>query len=120
MWDYQPVFSENSGKAICEVGELEANTHGVAGFYVNLPDELIGGEKSVMLSEHPFPQSTGEKMKAVTLYVKGEKSESLEPITAILTADGEEKARYKLPVQILSRAEYEQKFDEMYHGKQKS
>ena len=120
MWDYQPVFRENSGKAICEVGELEANTHGVAGFYVNLPDELIGGEKSVMLSEHPFPQSIGKKMKAVTLYVEGGKSESLEPMTAILTADGEEKARYQLPVQILSRAEYEQKFDEMYHGKQKS
>lgn len=118
MWDYQPVFREDSRKAICEVGELEANTHGVAGFYVNLPDKLIGGEKSVMLSEHPFPQNAGEKMKAVTLYVEGEKSENLEPITAILMADDEEKERYQLPVQVLSKEEYGQKFDEMYHGKQ--
>lgn len=118
MWDYQPVFREDSRKAICEVGELEANTHGVAGFYVNLPDKLIGGEKSVMLSEHPFPQNAGEKMKAVTLYVEGEKSENLEPITAILMADDEEKEHYQLPVQVLSKEEYGQKFDEMYHGKQ--
>ena len=118
MWDYQPVFREDSRKAICEVGELEANTHGVAGFYVNLPDKLIGGEKSVMLSEHPFPQNADEKMKAVTLYVEGEKSENLEPITAILMADDEEKERYQLPVQVLSKEEYGQKFDEMYHGKQ--
>ena len=118
MWDYQPVFKAEGEQIICEVGDLSSNCHGVAGFYVNLPDSLIGGEKSVMLSEHPFPQSKGEQMKSVTLFVEGEKTETLEPVRAVLTVDGEEKGTYTLPVQVLSKELYEQKFDEMYHGKQ--
>ena len=118
MWDYQPVFKTEGEQIICEVGDLRSNCHGVAGFYVNLPDSLIGGEKSVMLSEHPFPQSKGEQMKSVTLFVEGEKTETLEPVRAILTANGEEKGTYILPVQVLSKELYAQKFDEMYHGKQ--
>lgn len=117
MWEYQPIFKTNEEKTICEVGKLEANVHGVAGFYVNLPDKLVGGEKSVMLSEHPFPQNSGDKMRSVVLYVEGDKTEILEPVEAILKVGETEKARYILPVEVLSHNEYQKKFDEMYHGK---
>lgn len=117
MWDYQPIFQVNGETAVCDVEELEAGTHGVAGFYVNLPDELIGGEKSVMLSEHPFPQNTGEKMKSVVLYVEGDTTQAMGSVRATLKVEGKEKAQYCLPVQVLSHNEYQKKFDEMYHGK---
>lgn len=115
MWDYQPVFA-NEKRAVCKLEELQPHTHGVAGFYISLPDELAGDEKSVMLSEHPFPQTAAEKMKKVSLYVEGEKEEKLEPITAILRVNGEERMRYTLPAEILDKKTYAEKYDTMYHG----
>ena len=73
-----------NNKAVCMVGEVPQNTHKVAGFYISLPDELAGGEKSVMLSEHPFPQDTQHKMKQVTLYVEGQKTQAAGVIRASL------------------------------------
>lgn len=115
IWNYQPVFS-GENRAVCEVGEVPSCIHAVGGFYVSLPDELAGDEKSVMLSEHPFPQNTGKLQKTVCLYVKGEYEEYLEPVTAILRVNGIERGHYILPVQILPSEEYERKFQEMYHG----
>lgn len=43
IWDYQPVFTE--GKTVCEIGSVKPGTHGVAGFYISLPDTLAGDEK---------------------------------------------------------------------------
>lgn len=115
MWDYQPVFS-GERQTVCQLEELAAGTHGVAGFYVCLPDELAGDEKSVMLSAHPFPQSTGEEEKRVCLYVEGSKTEALEPVSAVLRVDGVVRGRYTLPVQILDRQRYAREFERMYHG----
>lgn len=115
IWNYQPVFS-GEASASCRVGSLPNCTHGVAGFYVSLPDGLSGDEKSVMLSSHPFPQTPGEKLKTVCLYIKGEKNQYLEPVTATLMVNKMERAHYILPVQILSSEEYQKKFEEMYHG----
>lgn len=113
-WDYQPVFSDN--KAVCMVGEVPQNTHKVAGFYISLPDELAGGEKSVMLSEHPFPQDTQHKMKQVTLYVEGQKTQAAGVISASLETDGKQCKVSEIPVLILSKEDYADALDKMYHG----
>lgn len=116
MWDYQPVFSEENG-VLCTVGQIDPYTHGVAGFYVSLPDELAGDEKSVMLNHHPFRQDGSGVRKDTLLYVEGRQELETEPLTAVLYADGIERARCILPVKILDKAGYEAKFEEMYHGK---
>ena len=116
-WDYQPVFSDN--KAVCMVGEVPQNTHKVAGFYISLPDELAGGEKSVMLSEHPFPQDTQHKMKQVTLYVEGQKTQAAGVISASLETDGKQCKVSEIPVLILSKEDYADALDKMYHGTKK-
>ena len=116
-WDYQPVFSDN--KAVCMVGEVPQNTHKVAGFYISLPDELAGGEKSVMLSEHPFPQDTQHKMKQVTLYVEGQKTQAAGVIRASLETDGKQCKVSEIPVLILSKEDYADALDKMYHGTKK-
>ncbi len=113
-WDYQPVFSDN--KAVCTVGEVPQNTHRVGGFYISLPDELAGGEKSVMLSEHPFSQDTQQKMKTVTLYVEGKKTQAAGVIRASLEADGKQYKVSEIPVLILSEEDYVNALDKMYHG----
>lgn len=115
MWDYQPVFSEGS-EALCSVGRISPYRHAVAGFYVALPDELSGDEKSVMLSAHPYTQD-GRRKKDVCLYVKGNKEQELAAISAVLNVNGEEKAHYVLPVKILDEKNYDTKFELMYHGK---
>lgn len=118
LWDYQPVFPEDN-HALCPIGSLAGFTHGVAGFYVSLPDCLTGDEKSIMLSSHPFPQTPGESPKTVCLYAEGEKDQYLSPITATLKVNGIERAHYILPVQILEHQNYRIAFEEMYHGKKK-
>lgn len=116
VWDYQPVFSEGT-RAVCQVGTLPADSHGVAGFYVSLPDELAGDEKSVMLSRHPFSINGGAEKEAVCLYVEGEKNEYLEPVTAILRVNGAKRGHYILPVRVLDQQSYAAEFEKMYHGK---
>ena len=113
-WDYQPIFVDS--KTVSVIEKVPGCTHTVAGFYVNLPDELVGDEKSVMLSEHPFPQSRNGKMKDVTLYIEGDKSEEIGTLKAALRIKGEEVQSYLLPVEVLEHKEYMQKYDEMYHG----
>lgn len=113
-WDYQPVFADS--KAVSVMKKIPGCTHTVAGFYVNLPDELAGDEKSVMLSDHPFPQDGNGKMKGVTLYVEGDKSEKTGTLKAVLRIKGKEVQIYFLPVEVLEHEEYVQKYDEMYHG----
>ena len=110
-------FSDN--KAVCMVGEVPQNTHKVAGFYISLPDELAGGEKSVMLSEHPFPQDTQHKMKQVTLYVEGQKTQAAGVISASLETDGKQCKVSEIPVLILSKEDYANALDKMYHGTKK-
>lgn len=114
IWDYQPVFK--GSRAVCGLEELSACTHGVAGFYVSLPDGLAGDERSVMLSSHPFPQNGGER-KDICLYVEGDRNEHLEPVTAVLRVNGAERDRYTLPVQVLDKKRYAAAFEKMYHGK---
>ena len=116
IWDYQPVFPD-SGKAVCQVGRTVPCSHAVAGFYVSLPDELSGDEKSVMLSEHPFPQDQNGAMKEVCLYVKGRQNQILDPVSAVLRVNGREKGRYRIPVKTLDSQQYEDEFEKMYHGK---
>lgn len=131
VWDYQPVFSDQEA-AVCQAGTIPGGTHGVAGFYVSLPDALAGGEKSVMLSAHPFPQNgtneaneakkrQGEALPAegegVCLYVEGDRSECSEPIEATLRVGGVVRGTYLLPVRVLEHQEYAKKFEQMYHGK---
>lgn len=113
-WDYQPVFLGN--KAVCGIGELPGSTRGVAGFYINLPEELVSDEKGVMLSEHPFPQNAGEKMKEVCLYVEGCRTREAGRILACLKVQGKIRDRLELPVVILDQGSYQKKFDSMYHG----
>lgn len=115
-WDYQPLFPEDS-RALCPLDPLPPFAHGVAGFYVSLPDELSGDEKSVMLSSHPFPQTLDENLKTVCLYAEGQKDQYLDPIIATLRVKGIERAHYILPVQTLDHQKYQQTFTEMYHGK---
>ncbi|MDD6616150.1 MAG: hypothetical protein PUF13_08640, partial [Lachnospiraceae bacterium] len=74
-------------------------------------------EKSVMLSEHPFPQDQNGTMKEVSLYVKGRQNQVLDPVSAVLRVNGREKGRYRIPVKILGSQEYEDTFEKMYHGK---
>lgn len=104
---------------VCMVGEVPQNTHKVAGFYISLPDELAGGEKSVMLSEHPFPQDTQHKMKQVTLYVEGQKTQAAGVIRASLETDGKQCKVSEIPVLILSKEDYADALDKMYHGTKK-
>lgn len=113
-WEYQPLF--RGSKALSRVGDLPGRTHGVAGFYVNLPEELTGDEKSVMLSAHPFPQEAGEKMKKVCLYVEGTETREAGQILAILKVRGKERQRLELPVTILDQESYQEKYEMMYHG----
>lgn len=113
-WDYQPVFHGNT--AVCKVGDLPGSTHGVAGFYVNLPEELAGDEKSVMLSDHPFPQNIGGKVKEVCLYAEGVQTREAGRIYASLTVQGKERYRLELPVMILDQESYQKQYDRMYHG----
>lgn len=115
VWEDQPVFSDTE-KAECAAGELHPDTHGVAGFYISMPDRLSGGEKSVMLSGHPFPQEKGSPLKEICLYAEGEENEEAGMITAVLYADGMERSRYVLPVRVLDRKTYAEQFERMYHG----
>lgn len=114
IWDYQPVFTE--GKTVCEIGSVKPGTHGVAGFYISLPDTLAGDEKSVMLSAHPFPQTADGSLGDIELYIEGECTECTEPVTAILRVNGVIRGQCVLPVRILDKEEYGRKFDRMYHG----
>ena len=113
-WNYQPVF--NASNAVAVIEELPAGRHGVAGFYVSLPEELWGGEYSVMLSQHPFPQNDHEKIKHVKLYLEGETQEKLTAVKAVLRVEGKEIQRCFLPVEVLTSPQYAEKFDIMYHG----
>lgn len=115
IWDYQPVFSEET-QAVNEIGDLAANTHGVGGFYISVPDELSGGENSIMLSEHPYPQNGKGKLRQVSLLIEGTTNMSLEPIRASLLRESHEVASYILPVQVLDHESYQQRFQQMYHG----
>ena len=114
-WDYQPVFSGR--KAVCKIGGLGKETHKVAGFYVMLPDHLTGDEKSVMLSEHPFPQTGDGGIRNVSLYVEGQKSRDGQMVNASLTVKGKVRKTLEIPVEILEREAYRQQYDIMYHGK---
>ncbi len=114
-WDYQPVFSGR--KAVCKIGGQGKETHKVAGFYVMLPDQLTGDEKSVMLSEHPFPQTGDGGIRNVSLYVEGQKSRDGQMVNASLTVKGKVRKTLEIPVEILEREAYRQQYDIMYHGK---
>ncbi len=113
-WDSQPVFVGR--KAVCKIGSLSGKKHGVGGFYVMLPDELTGDEKSVMLSEHPFPQTQGEGMRNVSLYVEGPDERERLVIRACLTVNGKLRKTLDIPVIILNKGAYIRQYDIMYHG----
>lgn len=113
-WNYNPIFDGQQAESHME--KVSAYTHAVFGFYVNLPDQLDGDEKSVMLEAHPFSQSKNGNILKTGLLVEGLNTLTYDPITAILYVGKDEKVRYSLPVTILSANEYSEKFDIVLHG----
>lgn len=55
-------------------------------------------------------------MKQVTLYVEGQKTQAAGVISASLETDGKQRKVSEIPVLILSKEDYADALDKMYHG----
>lgn len=58
-------------------------------------------------------------MKQVTLYVEGQKTQAAGVIRASLETDGKQCKVSEIPVLILSKEDYADALDKMYHGTKK-
>ena len=112
-WEYQPIFEKN--KAVFRMEELLSKEHGVAGFYVSLPDNLAGNEESVMLSSHPFQVPYGTR-EEVRLLAEGGETQELQPVQVVLTVRGKVIRKLEIPVIVLDKKTYRKRYDKMYHG----
>ncbi|QOV18809.1 hypothetical protein INP51_12490 [Blautia liquoris] len=112
-WDYQPIFESDTSTS--DIGDLEAGKHGVAGFYISMPDEFAGDEAGVMLSAHPFQVPFGRLEEKTKLLIEGGQTRELAPVKVTLEAGGKIKRSIEIPVIILKSETYKKKYDIMYH-----
>lgn len=112
-WDYAPVFGEST--AIVRLGTVQPGKHYVAPFFVAMPAEYAGGEKSVMLSRHPFRVPGGDENVPLELLVEAPQTAHGASITAWMRYDGGENT-HVLPVRMLVQDEYKARYDQMLHG----
>ncbi|WP_230398440.1 hypothetical protein [Novisyntrophococcus fermenticellae] len=113
-WDYQPIFEERKATAVLD--DLASGKHGVAGFYISLPDEFAGDEGSVMLSAHPFQVPFGNREEMTQLLIEGDTLGEMSPLQVVLKVRGRVKTNMEIPVIVLDHKTYQERYDTMYHG----
>lgn len=114
IWDYMPEFDGNT--ATIHFAEIKPSRHYVAPFFVAMPICMAGGEKSVMLSKHPFQMPSNNPTHPILL-VEADGSDIADyVIEADLFKNGKKIICNNLPVKTLNAEMYEKQFDLMLHG----